>query len=35
MAMETVIYGKNFGKLYAEDREMLDFVAGVLFHWKP
>lgn len=25
----------RFNKLYNEDREMFDFVIGLLFHWKP
>ncbi len=25
----------RFNKLYNEDREMFDFVVGLLFHWKP
>lgn len=24
-----------FRKLYTDDREMFDFVTGLLFHWKP
>ncbi len=26
---------ENFKKMYRNDREMFDFVVGLLFHWKP
>jgi hypothetical protein len=32
---ETEKTGKAFEALYNKDREMFDFVTGVLFHWKP
>jgi hypothetical protein len=35
MAFQTVIAGEDFGELFLNDREMLDFVVGLLFHWKP
>ncbi|GHU32028.1 hypothetical protein FACS189497_13350 [Betaproteobacteria bacterium] len=35
MAMETVLGGEDLSKLYNEDREMFDFVVGLIFHWKP
>jgi hypothetical protein len=35
MAMETVISGSDFGRLYRNDREMLDFIVGILLHWRP
>jgi hypothetical protein len=35
MSMQTVIAGDDFYKLYNEDREMLDFIVGILFHWRP
>jgi hypothetical protein len=35
MAMETVLGGEDLSRLYNEDREMFDFVVGLLFHWKP
>ena len=41
MAFQTVLAGdkwengKFFNKLYNTDREMLDFIVGLLFHWKP
>ena len=35
MSMQTVIGGKDFKKLYNKDREMFDFIVGLLFHWKP
>jgi hypothetical protein len=42
MALQTVLSGyetkesgEMFGKLYNDDREMFDFVVGLLFNWKP
>ncbi|MDR1461887.1 MAG: phage head morphogenesis protein [Azoarcus sp.] len=35
MSMETVLTGRHFNKLYTKDREMLDFVVGILFNWRP
>lgn len=41
MAMQTVLSGMKwnsgifFQRLYTKDREMFDFVAGLLFHWRP
>jgi hypothetical protein len=35
MAMQTVIAGNNFSYLYNDDREMLEFITGILFNWKP
>jgi hypothetical protein len=41
MAFQTVLAGTKwksgifFTGLYNKDREMFDFVVGLLFHWKP
>jgi hypothetical protein len=41
MAMQTVLSGRAwkdgffFKRLYTKDREMFDFVVGLLFHWRP
>lgn len=41
MAMQTMLSGRRwekgrlFRKLYTEDREMFDFIVGLLFHWRP
>jgi hypothetical protein len=35
MGFQTVLSGKNFDMLYTEDRRMLDFIVGILFHWTP
>jgi hypothetical protein len=41
MAFQTVLAGDKwkggifFDRLYNDDREMFDFVVGLLFHWKP
>lgn len=39
VALETILgeqdAGEGFRSLYNRDREMFDFVVGLLFHWKP